>query len=138
MLYVVDASDPGFRSQLETSRDVLQEIGADAVESRLVLNKMDLIDDQARAALSEEFPDAIQLSAHAPADVAALHERLVIFFEGAFEQRRLFVPHKNGKLAAEVRAETQVIEETHDVRGTHFELRASALVLDRLEQRAAD
>ncbi len=135
LLYVVDASDPGFRSQLSTSRDVLGEIGADAVESRLVLNKMDLVDDETRAELAQEFPDAIQLSAHSPSDVAAMHERLVIFFEGAFVERTLFVPHANGKLAAEVRATTQVLDETHDVNGTHFEVRASGAVVDALAQR---
>ena len=52
LLYVVDASDPTYEAQLEVSRDVLREIGADAVPSRLVLNKLDRVDEAARAALT--------------------------------------------------------------------------------------
>src|SRR6202041_1432345 len=39
LLFVVDASDPTYQAQLEVSRSVLREIGADTVPSRLVLNK---------------------------------------------------------------------------------------------------
>ena len=45
---------------------MLREIGADTVPSRLVLNKLDRVDDAERAALIAQHPDAILLSAHAP------------------------------------------------------------------------
>jgi GTP-binding protein HflX len=38
LLFVVDASDPTYQAQLEVSRTVLREIGADVVPSRLLLN----------------------------------------------------------------------------------------------------
>src|ERR1700742_4349108 len=63
LLHVVDASDPAFREQLEVSRHVLREIGADAVPSRLILNKIDRVSEADRAALREKHPDAIVLSA---------------------------------------------------------------------------
>ncbi len=47
LLYVVDASDPTYEAQLEVTRSVLHEIGADAVPSRLLLNKMDRVDEPA-------------------------------------------------------------------------------------------
>ena len=72
LLFVVDASDPTYKAQLEVSRSVLREIGADAVPSRLVLNKKDRLDATVRAALMDKHPDAILLSAHAPGDVNAL------------------------------------------------------------------
>ncbi len=53
LLFVVDASDPTYEAQLEVSRSVLREIGADAVPSRLVLNKLDRVDAAGRAALLE-------------------------------------------------------------------------------------
>ena len=54
LLFVVDASDPTYEAQLEVSRSVLRDIGADAVPSRLILNKMDRVDSAARAALMEK------------------------------------------------------------------------------------
>lgn len=56
LLFVVDASDPTHEAQLEVSRSVLREIGADVVPSRLVLNKMDRVDDASRTALTAKHP----------------------------------------------------------------------------------
>src|SRR3954468_21892672 len=44
LLYVVDASAPSHEAQLAVTREVLGEIGADAVPSLLLLNKIDRVD----------------------------------------------------------------------------------------------
>lgn len=41
LLFVVDSSDPSFRSQLEVTKNVLSEVGATDVPSLLILNKRD-------------------------------------------------------------------------------------------------
>src|SRR6185503_6122355 len=51
LLFVVDASDPTYESQLEVSRNVLREIGAEVVPSRLLLNKIDRVSEADRAVL---------------------------------------------------------------------------------------
>ena len=89
LLYVADASDPTFRGQLEVTRTVLGEIGADAVPSRLLLNKVDRLDAAARGALAAEYPEAILLSAKEPADVAALRQTIVAFFEASMVEGEL-------------------------------------------------
>src|ERR1700675_2863444 len=65
LLQIVDAADPTYESQLEVSRNVLREIGADVVPSRLILNKIDRVSEADRAALRAKHPDAILLSAMA-------------------------------------------------------------------------
>ena len=92
LLYVVDCSDPSHRDQLQVTREVLGEIGADAVPSRVVLNKIDRVDAFRRLSLAREYPDALQLSAHDPADVARLRDHIVEFFEEGLEPVELFVP----------------------------------------------
>src|ERR1700716_354135 len=57
LLYVVDASDPTYESQLEVSRGVLREIGADVVPARLLLNKIDRVSEADRAALRAKHPE---------------------------------------------------------------------------------
>jgi GTP-binding protein HflX len=44
LLFVVDASDPSFESQLEVTRKVLTEVGAIQTPSFIVLNKRDNLD----------------------------------------------------------------------------------------------
>jgi GTP-binding protein HflX len=56
LLFVVDASDPTYESQLEVSRNVLREIGAEVVPSRLILNKIDRVSEADRAALRAKHP----------------------------------------------------------------------------------
>src|SRR6185436_17513663 len=81
LLYVADASDPTFRSQLDVTRATLAEIGAQSVPSFLLLNKIDRLDAAERAALARELPEAILLSAKSPDDVGSLRRTIVSFFE---------------------------------------------------------
>lgn len=123
LLHIVDASDPTFRAQYEVTRAVLAEIGADEVPSRLVLNKIDRVDDAVRAALVEEYPDAILLSAHDPADVAAMRETIVGWFERDMAEAELFVPWARGAIVGEVHAQVRVMSETYEDDGTRFVVR---------------
>ena len=102
LLYVVDASDPTYEAQLEVSRSVLREIGADVVPSRLVLNKLDRVDAAGRAALMEKHPDAILLSAHAPEDVSMLRDTIIAFFEAGMVEDVLVLPYAKQGLIGEV------------------------------------
>src|SRR6202007_186754 len=102
LLYVVDASDPTYKSQLEVSRGVLREIGADAVPSRLLLNKIDRVSEADRAALRARHPDAILLSARSRDDVAALREMIIAFFEASMVDDQLVLPYAKQRLLSVV------------------------------------
>ena len=117
LFYVVDASDPTYEAQLEVSRGVLREIGADAVPSRLVLNKIDRVDADKRAALLERHPDAILLSAHAPADVSALRDTVIAFFEAAMVEDVLVLPYAKQNQIGDVYDSARVLSEEHDETG---------------------
>ena len=117
LLFVVDASDPTHEAQLEVSRSVLREIGADAVPALLVLNKLDRVDEAGRAALIEKHPEAILLSAHAPADVAALRDTIVAHFEASMVEDDLVLPYAKQGLIGEVYDSARVLSETYDETG---------------------
>jgi GTP-binding protein HflX len=133
LLYLADASDPTFRSQLEVTRTVLGEIGAGAVPSRLLLNKIDRLDDEARAALAREFPEAILLSAKSPADVAALRQTIIAFFEAAMVEGELLVPYAKQNLVGEVYESARVLSEEYDEAGRRLKVLADPAALARLE-----
>ena len=52
LVHVVDASDPSFPAQIEVTREVLAEIGADESPRLVVLNKADRLDAAARERLA--------------------------------------------------------------------------------------
>ncbi len=137
LLFVVDASDPNHEAQLEVSRSVLQEIGADRVPSRLVLNKMDRVDDDERAALAVKHPDAIMLSAKSADDVSALHDTIVAFFEAAMVEDEIRLPYAKQGLLGEVYESARVLSEDFDGNGRILKLRGLPGAIARLHRALA-
>ena len=137
LLYVVDASDPTHEAQLEVSRGVLREIGADTVPSRLVLNKMDRVDAAGRAALMEKHPDAILLSAHAADDVGALRDTLLAFFEAAMVEDVLVLPYAKQNLLGDVYENARVLSEDYSETGRVLKVRGLPGAIARLQRSLA-
>lgn len=134
LLFVVDASDPAFRAQLQVTHEVLGELGTDDIPSRLVLNKCDKLTPEQLQALREEFPDALPLSAKNPADVANLRQELVRFFERGMAEEEVFVPYTEGRAVGPLRTRTTVLGERYTDDGTVFTVRAHAEDLARLRK----
>jgi GTP-binding protein HflX len=131
LLHVVDAADPAMLDQIQVTRDVLGELGVDN-PTVLVLNKADKLDADARADVAHGFPDAIVMSAKAPADVARLRERLIEQFAGALEETELVVPWTRQALVSAIHGGCTVLGAEHDEDGTTFRVRAPARVIEKL------
>ncbi|MCK8502819.1 GTPase HflX [Myxococcus fulvus] len=132
LLYVVDASDPTWPSQLEVTRTVLREIGADVVPSKLLLNKCDRLDEAARDALRAEHPDAVLLSAHRPEDVASLRLDILRFFEASMVEAQLNIPYSSQGRLGEVYEHTTVLAEEYDEHGRKLRVRGLPAAIARL------
>jgi GTP-binding protein HflX len=137
LLHVVDVSDPSWESQLAVTREVLAEIGAQQVPSRLVMNKIDRLSEEALPALRERFPDAWFLSAKNPADVAELRQRIIDFFEASYVEAEVLVPFSEQRLLAEMHATMNVLGTRYDEAGVHVNVRADGAALDRVRARLA-
>jgi len=133
LLYVVDASDPTFHSQMEVTKQVLGEVGAGEVPSFLLLNKKDRLTPEQEVSLREEFPDAIFLSSRDPQDVADLHARLVKFFESNMIEKDLLIPYETQGAIGEIRSQMRVLGESYDGRGVTLKVRTTADALARVK-----
>ena len=132
LLYVADASDPTFRSQLEVTRSTLADIGAAHVPHKLVLNKIDRVEERERLLLSREFPEAILLSAKDQADVVQLRQTILEIFEARMVDGEIVVPYTKQGLVSEVYENARVLSEDYDELGAHLAVRAEPAVLARL------
>src|SRR6267154_2351540 len=137
LLFVVDASDPTYEAQLEVSRGVLREIGADVVPSRLLLNKIDRVSEADRAALRAKHPNAILLSANSAEDVAALHESIIAFFETAMVEEQLVLPYAKQGLLSDVYENARVLSEDYDTTGRIIKVRGLPGAIARLRRTLA-
>jgi GTP-binding protein HflX len=132
LLHVVDAADPDFRNQLRVTREVLADIGADDVPSRLVLNKIDKVSPEEREALWKEFPDAIQTSAKDPDEIKRVRQLIIDAFEADMPEAELVVPYAASKVIGEVH-KANVLSQSYEDDGVHFKIRASQAVIDRIK-----
>lgn len=134
LLFLADASDPSFRSQLDTTREVLGDIGAGDIDARLMLNKCDRLDAEALAALESEFPDALLVSARDPKSVANVRDEIITFFEGELAEEQIFVPYTRHRHVRDIHARATVLDERFDEEGTHLLVRAPSGTLSRLRE----
>jgi GTP-binding protein HflX len=132
LLYVVDASDPTWPAQLEVTRSVLREIGAQSVPSLLLFNKADRLSSEAREALLQQHPEARVLSAHSPDDVAALRQGILEFFERSMIEADLVIPYARQGRISEVYEHARVLSESFDENGRTLRIRALPAAIARL------
>ncbi len=134
LLYVVDASDPTHEAELAVTRDVLREIGADSVPSKLLFNKVDRLSADEQASLARKHPDALFLSALDPADIARLRQHIVDTFESTMTDDELVVPYAKQSLLGAIYENARVLEETYDEAGTRLKIRALPAEIAKLRK----
>jgi GTPase len=134
LLYVVDASDPTHEAQLEVTRRVLAEIGADVVPSLLLFNKADRVSEEERQALRRRHgKDALVLSALAPEDIATLRARIITELERSMVDDELLIPYSQQAHIGEAYENAHVLSESHEEGGTRLRIRALPAIAARLK-----
>lgn len=135
LLFVVDSSDPAFRSQLEVTQKVLAEVGATDVPSLLVLNKRDQLSEQLAAELRQEFPDAIFISTRDKDDIKLMREKILSYFESDMITDDLFIPYTAKGMVGEVRTRMRVLGESYDDKGVTLKVRANPDMLAQIQKK---
>lgn len=125
LLFVVDASDPSFRSQLEVTRKVLAEVGASGVPSFLVMNKQDRLGPGAIASLKAEYPDAVFLSTRNTDDVNALRERMMTYFESDMIDEEFCIPFTAQGVLGEIRVRMRILSQAYTAEGLTIRVRST-------------
>jgi len=138
LLYVVDASDPSFRSQLDVVHEVLEEVGVEDSKKLLVLNKSDQLEPEQQQALIEEFPDAMMTSARNPQDISQLHKYIVEMAQSQMIEEEIVVPYTANGIIGEIRSSMSVTKEEYESTHVKVTVRANAIDLARLKKRMLD
>lgn len=137
LLHVLDAADPVFRSHMQVTKEVLEDIGAGKLPSLVILNKIDIVDSSRKALLEKEFPEAIAMSALNPQDIEALRSRLVTFFLDTMTEVELVVPYGKEGVLADIRKNVHVLSESYEEKGVCLNVKANPGTLTALKQRLA-
>ncbi len=134
LLYVVDAADRNFRSQLAVVREVLAEIGADKSPYLLILNKADCLSEWQKQVLTAEYPDAVLTSTRSPEDMQNVRERVIHFFEKDMIEKEILVPYKAQGVISEMRLNMKILSESFTAEGVRLLVRSRPIDLQRLSK----
>ncbi len=134
LLYVVDASDASFRSQLDVVHEVLKEVGVDGITKQLILNKSDQLSAEQQQALMIEFPDAMMTSTRNPQDIAKLHKFIVSIAEDEMVEDEIIVPYTANGIIGEIRSSMSVTKEEYEYEHITFTVRSNPINLARLKK----
>src|SRR5262249_29575901 len=120
ILHVADAAEPEERrlARAAAVESVLDEIGAGERTRLLVLNKVDEVDTEGRAALANRHPDAVMVSAATGEGLDALRSRLVDFARSRLVPVELLVPYREGSVLAAIYAAGRDVEQEPGPEGT--------------------
>ncbi len=131
VLHVVDASHPDPEEQVRALREVLAEVGADAVPELLVINKVDAADEETLLRLKREWPAAVFASAHTGAGVAEVRAAVEDRLPWPAVEVHACVPYDRGDLVARVHSTGEVLHTEHTGDGTTLHVRVDgALAAD--------
>jgi GTP-binding protein HflX len=118
ILHVVDGSDADPEAQIDAVREVLREIGADAIPEIIVINKADAADDLAIARLQRREPHSVVVSARTGFGMEDLREAIEADLPGLEAELHALVPYERGDLVARVHDRGEVLKQEHVAEGT--------------------
>jgi GTP-binding protein HflX len=135
LVHVLDASVPEGHAEImhRSVEQTLEELGVGDRPRALVLNKVDLLEEQAREELRLRHPDAVLVSGVTGEGLAELGDRIERELAHTLRSVELLVPYSDGGSLAEL----------HDIAGdvsredTADGVRVKALVPERLADRFA-
>jgi GTPase len=126
-------------AQMLTAVDeVLAEIGAGERPMLLALNKVDLLDEDSRRALSFRYPRAIQVSAETGEGIEELADAVEARFLSSLRPMELLVPYGEGGRLSELHDLAGEMEREDTAEGVRVRARVPVGVAARFERFEVD
>ncbi len=103
LLHVVDGSSRNIEQRIDTTTQVLKEIGANRIPRLLVLNKIDLVKDELdQMIITKTYPDSIVVSSNEKDLVEKLRGRIEAHFQSKFSRDNLILPYERADLLSKL------------------------------------
>lgn len=122
ILHVIDASSPEYDGQILAVEEVLDQIKAHDIPCIKVFNKIDMLDDELRAALAARHPHDVLVSAETGEGIASLIKRIEIAASSSDAAIEVVIPYREGKLVSIAHERCRIISEEHRAEGTYLSM----------------
>ena len=135
LLHVVDASDPESERQIGAVEDVLAKIGAKEKDTLILFNKTDRLRDAVELTLlTRRHPDALGISARTGEGLGELAGRMAKILSSRLEELEVEIPQSEGRLLADLAANTMVLSREDGLENVKMKLRAPRRLLWKLRK----
>jgi GTP-binding protein HflX len=136
VVHVVDGSYADPEEQVRAVREVLAEVGADALPELLVINKIDAADEETLLRLKRTWPEAVLCSARTGAGIPAVAEAVEARLPRPAVEVSALVPYDRGDLVAQVHTRGDLISSEHREDGTLVRVRVDEQLAAELAEYA--
>lgn len=121
LIHVIDVSNPSFEDHIVTTRQVLEELGADSKKIITVYNKMDLVGDEIELRLLEAgHPEGIFISTRTGQGMDKLEAAMDEMLQDRVTPMELLIPHNRYDLINRLHRAGAVSEELPQDEGVYI------------------
>ena len=114
LIHVVDISHPEYKNQLQTTDDLLIQMGMDAIEVILVFNKIDSIEDLENLEKAHEnFPSAVSISCKKNEGIDVLRQKIIIQYEKRLSPYLMELEHSQAGIISQIRKFALIVKEDY-------------------------
>jgi GTP-binding protein HflX len=139
LLHVADAANPAVEDQISAAYNVLEEIGIEAKDTLLVINKVDALEDRNRIdALLNRYPHGIPISARKGEGIAALAAAVSDALSRSFADIDVEMGVENGRTMAYLAAHGEILSKTYNDSRVIAHCRIPQGLLGRLKQHGVE
>ncbi len=115
LIKLVDFSHPHYRKQMETVDQVLNELGAEEIDSLLVFNKIDQISDPELLANARRLsPEAVLISCKTGDGIEHLQQAIIRCYENRLTPYTLELNYSQAELISEIRKQAIIVKEEYE------------------------
>ena len=114
LIHVVDISHPEYKNQLQTTEDLLIQMGMDEIEVILVFNKIDSIEDiEILEKAHEKFPSAVSISCKKNEGIDVLRQKIIIQYEKRLSPYLIELEHSQAGIISQIRKFALIVKEDY-------------------------
>ena len=130
ILMVLDISSEQIKDHSVVIQDVLKSIGADKIPIINVLNKVDLISENAMIEkIKKEFSDSIIISAQRHLRLSQLKGQIIKRMEENYQTFDVELSYSQGKMIAKIKNTLEVLEETYEENIVKMKIRGNRSII---------
>ena len=114
LIHVVDISHPEYKNQLQTTDDLLIQMGMDEIEVILVFNKIDSIEDiEILEKAHENFLSAVSISCKKNEGIDVLRQKIIIQYEKRLSPYHMELEHSQAGIISQIRKFALIVKEDY-------------------------